>query len=90
MAGCLGVEADLDTFEVDDAAALFSESQGRLLVTVDPVLGGAFEAEMAGTSVARIGAVAAHMRIVLRRSGATVVDVGVEDLRRAYRATLDW
>ena len=90
MAGCLGVEADLDTFEVDDAAALFSESQGRLLVTVDPALGGAFEAEMAGTSVARIGAVAAHMRIVLRRSGATVVDVGVEDLRRAYRATLDW
>ncbi|MCI0343142.1 MAG: AIR synthase-related protein, partial [Planctomycetales bacterium] len=74
-----------------DAALLFSESASRLLCEVPPGDAAAFErlCEEAGAPAARIGAVEASPRLVVRGlSGATAADLPVDELRRAFREPL--
>ncbi len=74
-----------------DGALLFSESPSRVLCEVAPGDAAAFErcCQAAGAPVARIGDVSADPRLVLRgRGGATVADVTVAEIRRAFREPL--
>jgi phosphoribosylformylglycinamidine synthase len=96
MGGMLGLEIDLDglpgavsgrTVRRDDTA-LFSESQGRMVVTVRPQDEAAFEKRMKGQSHARIGTVTADGGIVIRGlTGRTIVETTVESALEAYRRT---
>ncbi len=93
MAGRLGAEIDLDASSdlaaLGADAALFSESNGRIVASVAPESVEAFERLMAGLACVRVGVVRDDGRLVLRRSGDAVADVGVEDLVRAYKETLE-
>ena len=72
-----------------DLVLLFSESASRLLVTVRAEKAAAFEAAMAGTVCARIGAVVAEPVLTITGlSGAAVVSAGNGELKAAWQAPL--
>jgi phosphoribosylformylglycinamidine (FGAM) synthase-like enzyme len=93
LAGDLGIEADLSKVPHDgigrDDYLLFSESQGRFVVTAKPENAGRFEEIMAGTTLARVGEVTEKKRVVMRGlSGDVVVDLSVDELRTAWQRPL--
>jgi phosphoribosylformylglycinamidine synthase len=94
MGGRLGLDIDLDALVNDGCAnareLLFSESQGRLLVTLAPEQAADFEAALSGVALARIGTVTDDARLVLRHGGATVAALDVEQLAATYKKTLNW
>ena len=69
----------------DDTAALFSESQGRILASVALKNAVKFETMMAGTSFAKIGKVTADQTITIR--GKKKAALPISEALRAYRST---
>ncbi len=92
MAGNLGLELDLDacpgTGEMADDSALFSESNGRFVVTTSSADSGAFEELMRQLPCQRAGRVRGDDRLVVRRAEATVLDVSVGDLKTSFKEGL--
>jgi phosphoribosylformylglycinamidine synthase len=71
-----------------DDHALFSESQGRMVVTIAPGKRAAFEKEMEGLPHALVGTVIAGDSLTIRGlTGRTIVKTTVEAALRAYRET---
>ncbi len=71
---------------------LFSESNSRLLCEVAPEHGAAFEKLMEGLPVSCVGQVTTDARLVIEPApGATAsIDLALDELKRAWQATLDW
>lgn len=91
FAGGLGMELDLSPLGLDSAvAALFSESQSRFVVTVSPGKAQAFEAGMAGSTIHKLGKTTQETRFVVRQRGHVVVDAPVDELKSAWKKTLQW
>ncbi|GFO69826.1 phosphoribosylformylglycinamidine synthase subunit PurL [Geomonas limicola] len=96
FAGGYGIELDLALVafagaagEKSDAVLLFSESASRLLVTVRPEKANAFEAALAGSVCAKIGAVRGDQTFtVTGLSGAEIVKAELADLKEAWQAPL--
>jgi phosphoribosylformylglycinamidine (FGAM) synthase-like enzyme len=92
FAGELGVEVDLAAVPGEarsDASRLFSESNGRLLVSVSQQAQKDFEAALRGCSCARIGTVTESGRIRIRgREGRVLVDRPLMPLKRAWKERL--
>jgi phosphoribosylformylglycinamidine synthase len=93
FAGGLGLTIDLRavaTEDIDrDDVLLFSESQSRLLVTVHPQHGAAFEAALAGTIYRKIGTVtAAETLVATGLAGKPVLDEPLAGLKAAWQQTL--
>ncbi|MBN2323696.1 MAG: phosphoribosylformylglycinamidine synthase [Spirochaetes bacterium] len=104
IAGGMGAEIRLDGLEpggsgpggvtqdcgaLDDDEALFSESTGRILVSVDPSREDEFGAFCRGIPYARIGTVKEDKRLtVFGRSGKRLFSLDVEELEDRYRAPL--
>ena len=92
LASRLGLELDLtaaaDLAGLDPDVALFSESLGRLLVSVAPGQVADFERCMSATGCHRLGTTVDAPRLVVRRAGAVLVDVGIDALRTAFQRTL--
>jgi len=93
MGGELGVSIDLDRDPglrgLATETALFSESNGRFVVTVSPGCAEAFEAHMAGVAWACVGEVTTGRRVRIRHGGATRIDLGVEELKAVWKGTFD-
>jgi phosphoribosylformylglycinamidine synthase subunit PurSL len=93
MAAELGLDVDLGkephTAGLAAAQALFSESNARFVVTVDPANAAAFEAVMAGSSFACVGAVTEAPRLTIKHAGALRLDAGVMELKAAWKETFD-
>lgn len=98
IAGCLGAEFGLsevpgaEDFERDDLL-LFSESQGRFLLSVRPGDCKKFEELLAGLPFAKVGQVIDEPRLrasSLDGSGRFVLDSPVQALREAWKKPLDW
>lgn len=91
FSGNLGMTLDLRNVsgEVDgNEMALFSESPGRILVTVSPAAKDAFEVMM-GDSVKRIGVVSAETRLkITGLNGDPIVDADVKALKESWQQTL--
>ena len=89
LAGGCGLEADLAEVPGsagDDTATLYSESNSRFLVTVEPSRARDFEQTLAGSSCARIGVVTSGSRLLLRgRGGGVLLRANVEALRRRWK-----
>lgn len=87
LAGDLGLDIELVFDDLDTAAALYSESAGRFLVTTKPGDADRFEETFAGLACRRIGVVreAPRLRIDL---GSSAFEVGLAELRRAFREAL--
>ena len=90
FAGDLGMEVDLRDVprsDVDrDDYLLFSESQGRFVVTIPPERKKAFEEIMRGLPFAEVGRVREHRSFkVLGLSGKVVIDRPIDALREAWK-----
>jgi len=91
MAGELGAELDLgaapDLLALPDDVALFSESNGRFLVTVGADDARAFESLFAGLPCRRVGHVTADPRVAITL-GKSSLALTVADMKSAYKETL--
>ncbi|MBI3203574.1 MAG: phosphoribosylformylglycinamidine synthase [Myxococcales bacterium] len=92
MAARLGLDLDLnaaaDLARLEPDVALFSESLGRLVVTVAARDTASFEACVAGTACHRLGSVVSAPTLTLRRGSAALVSVAVDALVTSFQATL--
>lgn len=90
FAGGFGIEADITSFDLPcDAVTLFSESAGRLVVTVSPKHRDAFETALAGLPLRLLGEVVAEP--VLRIAGRSgVLTMELSKLKEAWQRTLRW
>lgn len=97
FAGGLGMEiSQLDTppfnLESDspDLAYLFSESNTRFLVEVEPAKAAAFESALSGISCQQLGVVADHQKLVIKSFGETLIEEDLATLKAAWQAPLNW
>ena len=92
MAGELGLDLDLGPCEdlgaVGRDVALFSESVGRFLVTVAPRSIERFEQRFEGLACRRVGKVTADGRLRVRMSETEWLDLGVAEMKSAFKETL--
>ena len=80
---------ELRDAEMRDDFALYSESQGRLVVTVNPEYAAQFEYMMGGERVVRIGTVRSDDKFIIEgRIGNAVVETNVNDMLHSYKLTL--
>lgn len=91
IAGMLGVDISLKNLPgktIRDDYALFSESQGRILVTINPKNKNQFKKMMKGNWFAEIGRVTDNNLITIKgRSGKTIVNIKVSEALRSYKKT---
>ncbi|MFZ0132643.1 MAG: AIR synthase-related protein, partial [Desulfobacterales bacterium] len=90
MAGNNGLQADLDRLPREGVTlsdtALFSESAGRFILTVDPRRQEAFEALFKGLPCARIGRITAEPVLSLSGlGGRSLATVEVSELKAAWK-----
>ncbi|HSA83557.1 MAG TPA: HAD-IA family hydrolase [Patescibacteria group bacterium] len=91
IGGMLGLKISLKNIPgktSSDTATLFSESQGRILVTIAPENKNAFEKIMKGNNVAEIGKVTNEPKIIVTNSkGNQIINIKLEEAAEAYRET---
>ncbi len=91
MAGALGMTVDLSAIVgIDDEAALFSESQGRFVITVSPESTGDFERLLAGTPCYRVGTTSGDGAFTITRNGTQLVNHANAELKNAWQRPLKW
>ena len=96
FAGGLGIEADLrglprskDCTRPD--AQLFSESNCRYVMEVEPEKFDAFAKLMVNVPFGQIGKVTAEQTLVVRaEDGRTVIEADIEALKQAWQKPFDW
>jgi phosphoribosylformylglycinamidine synthase len=96
FAGGLGIEADLrglpkskDCWRID--AQLFSESNSRYIVEVEPEKYGRFVKMMLNLPFGQIGKVTEEKTLIIKaESGKTVIETNIDSLKRAWQKALDW
>jgi phosphoribosylformylglycinamidine synthase len=93
MAGCLGLTVDLSAVPVEEDLTndriLYSETQGRFIVTVAPENKEKFEAVLKGCRCAAIGDVTEEPRLKINgvKSKRTVMDTDIRELKHAWKKT---
>ena len=96
FAGGLGIEADLrglprskDCCRVD--SQLFSESNSRYIVEVEPENYDAFAKLMLNLPFGQIGKVTKEKMLVIKaENGKKVIEANIEELKRVWQKTFDW
>jgi len=96
FAGGLGIEADLrglpkskDCTRVD--AQLFSESNCRYIIEVEPEKFDAFAKHMLNVPFGQIGRVTEEQKLVVKtEDGGTVIDADIAALKKAWQEPFDW
>jgi len=92
MAGELGLDLDLarcpDATELDFETLMYSESNGRFLVTVAPDDRDAFRACLAGQACHEVGRVEGGRRLAIRVGDRVKVDASIDALKSAFKETL--
>lgn len=90
MAGMLGINISLEYLKdrLDDFINLFSESQGRILVTVSPKNKSIFESTMKGNKICLLGKVAEDNIVQIKGvNGKIIVKTNLENALKAYKKT---
>ena len=94
FAGALGLELDLERVPLEnveagmdpDSVKLYAESSTRFLVEVAEGSANRFEELVRGFPVTRVGTVTSSPKLVVRKGrSAPLVELDVEDLRRAHQ-----
>jgi phosphoribosylformylglycinamidine synthase len=96
FAGGLGIEADLrglpkskDCWRTD--AQLFSESNSRYIVEVEPEKYDAFAKLMLNLPFGQIGKVTEEKKLIIKsEDGRNVIESDIDSLKRAWQKTFDW
>ena len=84
LAGRLGAQVAIDTVGLP-MVALFSESNGRLLIEVTPAHAPALEAHFGDIPLIRLGTVTAAPQLVVTHGGNTLIDLPVDKLVAAWQ-----
>lgn len=94
IGGRLGADIDLDAVPTLEPMSrfelLYSESASRLLVSVRPDLAPLLDALGMWQVCRRIGTVNGTGELTLHSGDSTILHEKVDDLARAFKATLDW
>ncbi len=104
MAGRLGAKVDLSALPVavdgdsgrsvsaslPTGVKLFSESQSRFVLTVQPQHIPAFEKILSGSACARIGQIQSSPTLEIRDGAAAVFSAGLDEMFTCWRKPLDW
>ena len=95
LGGRLGAAVDLGRVPASPDCAqalelLYAESHSRLVVSVASGNVASFEKLFMGQWLAPIGRVTDDGRLTVLQAGRELMSPGVEDLARAFKATLDW
>ncbi|KKP61590.1 MAG: Phosphoribosylformylglycinamidine synthase 2 [Candidatus Roizmanbacteria bacterium GW2011_GWC2_34_23] len=90
LAGKLGIEISLDKLPVSVSRndfALFSESQGRILATINPQNKKKFEKIMKGNPIKQIGQVTNNQQLIIKGlDNKVIVDLNLEKIEKAYKS----
>ena len=93
IGGRLGMTIDLDKLpgieNLNDAEALFSESNSRFILTCRPERAAELEKMLAGNVFARVGTTTEKQELLFTRGGKTVVSAKLADLIKSYKSTLE-
>ena len=93
LAGDLGAEIDLDAApdfsDLDSDIGLFSESNGRFIVTVAATDTSRLEKQFAGQSCHPIGRVTTEQQLLVRWQSENVIDVPIASLRDHFKRGLN-
>lgn len=94
FAGELGAEVQLENVptsaEFDPLTVLFSESNSRLLLEIEPQHVDDVSNHLEGTPHAVIGQVIADPRLRITHQGTTLLDEAVKELKDAWKTPLAW
>ena len=93
IAGQLGMDIDLEKVPnscTREDFILYSESQGRLIVTVNPENEGKFEMMMRENIFARIGRVTVDNQFRIRNGEKQVVDTTIDRMTESYKSTFKY
>jgi phosphoribosylformylglycinamidine synthase len=91
IGGRLGASVEitgLDNVEMEDLSLihlLFGESNGRLLLEVDPTDAADLEAHFDGQTLIHLGEVTDNAQLAIQDCGETILDLAVETLVRAWK-----
>lgn len=91
LAGMLGIDVDLKKIKgavLRDDFALFSESQGKMIVTVAPKNRTEFEKSMKNSSFSLVGKVTNTPLISIKgKTGKNIIKIRLSDALKAYQST---
>jgi phosphoribosylformylglycinamidine synthase II len=88
LGGSLDVSACPGVAELDDDALLFSESNGRFIVTVAATDADTFSARFADLDCQRVGTVTERDHLTIQRGSSTLIDLPIEEMRRRFKEGL--
>lgn len=90
LAGKLGIEVCLNNLlgrVFHNDFVLFSESQGRILITINPKNKKIFEKIMKGNQFKQIGQVTKNQRLVIKGlDNKTIINLNLEKIEKAYKS----
>jgi len=90
MAGGLGLEISLSEMATEDHVALFSESQGRILATINPKNKDEFEKMMAKNKFTLIGKVINTKKITISNSAnKEIINLDLNSIQESYKSTFE-
>ncbi|MBU1500016.1 phosphoribosylamine--glycine ligase [Patescibacteria group bacterium] len=93
LAGKLGIEVSLDGLPGQVSRndfALFSESQGRILATINPKNKKEFGKVMKGNQIKQIGQVTNNQKLIIKGlDNKTIVNLNLDQLEKSYKSTLE-
>ncbi len=91
IGGMLGVDVSLENLPgsiTRNDLALFSESQGRILISIAPKNKKAFEKTMSGNKIKQIGTVTKKPEIIIKGlSGKKIVNIKLNNAKNQYKKT---
>ena len=94
FAGQLGVDVDLakasGQANLPLTQLLFSETNSRFLIEVEPQQQSQFESGFEGLALTKIGQVTEGPQVVVRDASQVLVDLAWSELFKAWHAPLDW
>ena len=98
FAGGLGANIDITAMEVAgvvnaellDLILLFSESNTRFIVEIEPGNQAAFEAAMTDVTLCQIGEVTDLMQLKIDSDGDSLINAAIGELKEAWQSPLDW
>jgi phosphoribosylformylglycinamidine synthase len=96
FAGGLGIEADLRGLPRSKDclwtyAQLFSESNSRYVVEIEPDKFDAFAQMMLNLPFGQIGKVTQEQKLIIKaEDGKTIIDSDIDSLKQAWQKTFDW
>jgi phosphoribosylformylglycinamidine synthase len=90
LAGKLGIEISLNNLPGQVSRndfILFSESQGRILATINPKNKKLFEKIMKGSSIKQIGQVINNQQLIIKGlDNKTIINLSLEKIEKAYKS----